>query len=93
MAKNMLVKAKILKVNTRFHAGIDVQPFIPCSFSPKIIILLRIQKVRVGVSLCVQLTSLNYFLWCYVINGETKFAYAIKALVILWVPYGQAKVK
>ena len=25
MAKNMLVRAKILKVNTRFYAGIDVQ--------------------------------------------------------------------
>ena len=37
MAKNMLVRAKILKVNTRFHAGIDVQPVTPCSFSPKII--------------------------------------------------------
>ena len=34
MAKNMLVRAKILKV---FHAGIDVQPVTPCSFSPKII--------------------------------------------------------
>ena len=41
---------------------------------------LRIQKeVRVGVSLCVQLTSLHYFLWCPVINRETKFAFAIKA--------------
>ena len=37
MAKNTLVRAKILKVNTRFHAGIDVQPVTPCSFSPKII--------------------------------------------------------
>ena len=37
MAKNMLVRAKILKVNTLFHAGIDVQPVTPCSFSPKII--------------------------------------------------------
>ena len=37
MAKNMLVGAKILKVNTRFHAGIDVQPVTPCSFSRKII--------------------------------------------------------
>ena len=76
MAKNMLVRAKILKVNTRFHAGIDVQPVTHCSFS-------RIQKVRVGVSLCVQLTSLHYFLWCPVINRETKLAFAIKALVML----------
>ena len=37
MAKNMLGRAKILKVNTRFQAGIDVQPITPCSFSPKII--------------------------------------------------------
>ena len=37
MAKNTLVRAKILKVNTRFHAGIDVQPVTPCNFSPKII--------------------------------------------------------
>ena len=34
MAKNMLVRAKILKVNTRFHAGIDVQPVTCSSFSP-----------------------------------------------------------
>ena len=37
MAKNVLATAKILKVNTRFHTGIDVQPVAPCSFSPKII--------------------------------------------------------
>ena len=42
---------------------------------------LRIQKVRLGVSLCVQLTSLHYFLWCPVINRGTKFAFAINALV------------
>ena len=42
---------------------------------------LDIQNVRVGVSLCVQLTSLHYFLWCPGINRETKFALAIKALV------------
>ena len=54
---------------------------------------LRIQKVRVGVSLCVQLTTLHYFLWCPVINRETKFAFAIKALVILSVLYWQTKVK
>ena len=42
---------------------------------------LHIQKVRVGVSLSVQLTSLHYFLWCPVITRETKFAFAIKALV------------
>ena len=35
--KGMLVRAKILKVNTRFHAGIDVQPVTSCSFSLKII--------------------------------------------------------
>ena len=79
MAKNMLVRAKILKVNTRFHAGIDVQPVTPSSFSPKIIYVSK--KVRVGVSLCVQLTSLHYFLWCPVINRETKFPFAIKVLV------------
>ena len=37
MVKNMLVRAKILKVKTLFHAGIDVQPVTPCNFSPKII--------------------------------------------------------
>ena len=55
MAKNMLVRAKILKVNT------DVQPVTPCTkFFTKN--NLRVQKVRVGVSLCVRLTSLHYFL-------------------------------
>ena len=29
----MLVRAKIQKVNTRFHAGIDVRPVTPCIFS------------------------------------------------------------
>ena len=42
---------------------------------------LRIQKVRLGVSLCVQLTALHYFLWCPVINRGGKFAFAIKALL------------
>ena len=60
MAKNMLVRAKVLKVNTRFHAGIDVQPVTPCSFFTKN--NLRIQNAGVGVSFCVQLTSLHYFL-------------------------------
>ena len=41
------------------------------------------QNARVGVFLCVQLTSLHYFLWCPVINRETKFTFAIKAFVIL----------
>jgi len=31
--KDMLVRAKILKVNTRFHAGIDVRPVTPFIFS------------------------------------------------------------
>ena len=31
--KDMLVRAKIQKVNTRFHAGIDVRPVTPCIFS------------------------------------------------------------
>ena len=35
----------------------------------------------------------NHFLWCHVINRETKFAFAIKALVILSVLYWQTKVK
>ena len=69
----MLVRAKILKV---FHAVIDVQPVTPFTKNN-----LRIQKVRLGVSLFFQLTSLHYFLWCPVINRETKFAFAIKALV------------
>ena len=35
MAKDMLVRAKILKVNTYivFHAGTDLQTVSPCSFS------------------------------------------------------------
>ena len=31
--KDMLVRAKIWKVYTRFHAGIDVRPVTPCIFS------------------------------------------------------------
>ena len=71
MAKNMLVRAK-----TRRHRCATCHPlqfFIKNN--------LRIQKVRLGDSLCVQLNSLHYFLWCPVINRETKFAFAIKALV------------
>ena len=79
MAKNTLVRAKIFKVNTRFHAGIDVQTCHPLQFFTKN--NLRIQKVRLGVSLFVQLNSLHYFLWRPVINRETKFAFAIKASV------------
>ena len=45
MAKNILARAKMLKVNTRFHAGIDVQPVTPCSFSPKIIYVLLVFSV------------------------------------------------
>ena len=76
----MLVRVKILNVNTRFHAGIDMHATChPLQFFTKN--NLRIKKVRVGVSLCVQLTSLHYFLWCPVINRGTKFAFAIKALV------------
>ena len=91
MAKNILARAKILKVNTRVHAGIDVQPVTPCSFSPKIIyVSKRLERAFPSVS---NLTSLHYFLWCPVINRETKFAFAIKALVILSVLYWQTKVK
>ena len=35
----------------------------------------------------------NHFLWCPVINRETKFAFAIKALVILSVLYWRTKGK
>ena len=57
MAKNMLVRAKILKVNTRFHAGIDVQPVTPSSFSPKII--------YVSKRLCpINLSSLLFIVPC-----------------------------
>ena len=69
---------KIFKVNTRFHAVIDRQLVTPCSFSTKN--NLRIQKARVGVFLCVQLTSLAYFLRCPVINRETKLSFTIKGL-------------
>ena len=72
---------KIFKVNTRFHAVLDRQLVTPCSFSTKN--NLRIQKARVGVFLCVQLTSRDYFLRCLVINRETKLSFTIKALVIL----------
>ena len=50
MAKNMLVRAKILKVNTRFHARIDVHPVTPCSFSPKIIYVKRLEWAFPSVS-------------------------------------------
>ena len=90
MAKNMLVRANMLKVNTRFQAGIDVQPVTSCSFSPKII---YVSKKLEWAFPSVQLTSLHYFLWCPVINRETKFAFAIKALVILLVLHWQTKVK
>ena len=49
MAKNTLVRAKILKVNTQFHAGIDVQTCQLLQFFTKND--LRIQKVRLSVSL------------------------------------------
>ena len=70
----MLARAKILKVNTRFHAGIDVQPVTPCSFSLKIIYA---SKRLEWVFSSVQLTFLGYFLLCPAINRETKFAFTI----------------
>ena len=49
---------------------------------------LRIQKARVGVFLCVQSTSLGYFLLCPAINMETMFdQFTMKTLVILSVVY------
>ena len=50
-----------ISTSTRFHAGIDVRPVTPCSFCKN---NLCIQKARVGVFLCVQSTSLGYFLLC-----------------------------
>ena len=92
MAKNTLVRAKMLKVNPQFHADIDAHPAShPLQFFTKN--NLRIQKATLALSLCVQLTSLHSFLWYPVINRETKFAFAIKALVILLVLYWQTKVK
>ena len=92
MAKSMLVRAKMLKVNPHFHASIDVHPAShPLQFFTKN--NLRIQKATLGLSLCVQLTSLHYFSWYPVINRETKIAFAIKALMILSVLYWQTKVK
>ena len=92
MAKNVLATAKILKVNTRFHTGIDVQPVTPFSFSPKIIyVSKRLEWEFPSVSNLPLFT--DYFLWCPVINRETKFAFAMKALVILSVLYWQTKVK
>ena len=60
MARNMLVRAKIFMVDTRFHADIDVHPVTPIAVFHQN--NSRIQKARVGISLCVQLTSLHYFL-------------------------------
>ena len=61
MAKNMLLRAKILKVNQRFHAGIDAhRSSRPLQFFTKN--NLCIQNAKVGVSPCVQLTFLDYFL-------------------------------
>jgi len=65
----------------RERQNIQGQLVTPCSFSTKN--NLRIQNARVGVFLCVQLTSLDYFLRCPVINRETKLSFTIKALVIL----------
>ena len=88
MAKNTLVRAKMLKVNPQFHADIDAHPAShPLQFVTKN--NLRIQKATLALSLCVQLTSLHSFLWYPVINRKTKFAFAIKALVILSVLYWQ----
>ena len=80
MAKNILVRAKILKVTTRFQAGLDGEAVTPCRFSPKIIYVSK----RLDCAFpCVRLISLHYFLWCPVIHRETKFAFAINAFVIL----------
>ena len=54
----MLVRAKILKVNTRFHSGIGVQPVTLGIFSPKIIYV--IQKAGVGVPLFITFYSALY---------------------------------
>ena len=64
MAKNMLARAKILKVNTRFHAGIDVQPVTLCSFSPKIIYVSKSLEWAIpSVSNC-YLSSLLFMVPC-----------------------------
>ena len=63
MAKNMLVRAKILRINTRFHAGIDVQPVTPCSFSPKIIYVSK--RLEWRFPLCpINLSSLLFMVPC-----------------------------
>ena len=80
----VIMKATIFGQHT-VHAGINEQPFTPCSFSLK---ELSILKARVG-----QLTTFDYLLLCTVINRETKFPFTIKALVILSVLYWQTKVK
>ena len=80
MAKNTLVRAsQNMKGQHTISRGCRCATCHPLQFFTKN--NLRIQKVRLGVSLCVQLTALHYFLWCPVINRETKFAFAIKALV------------
>ena len=68
MAKDMLVRAKTLKIK-----GIDVQPINPCSFSPRIIYIYIIIYIKL----------INYFLLCPVVDRETKFAFTTKGLVIL----------
>ena len=74
-SKGMRARAKILKVNRRFHASIDVQPVTPCSFSLKIIYVSK--RLEWCVFLWVQLISLGYFLLCPAINRESKFAFTI----------------
>ena len=58
MAKNMLVRAKISKVNTRFLTGIDGQPVTPCSFSPKTQICI-VTRHENGISSLVSKTSVR----------------------------------
>ena len=69
MATGMLVRAKILRSNTPFHASMDVQPVTPCNFSLKIIYVSKRLKWAFSS------VSINYFLLCPVVNREIKFAF------------------
>ena len=78
----MLVLAKILRYRcAACH---------PLQFFTKNI--LNIQKAQVGIFPIVN-ELINYCFIVPVVNRGTKFAFTIKALVILSVPYWQTKMK
>ena len=69
MAKNTLVRAKMLKVNPQFHADIDAHlASHPLQFFTKN--NLRIQKATLALSLCVQIINLSSFLFMVPCNQQ-----------------------